>query len=202
MANPSTTRPTTAFTGFTDPQALRDVIDHVPEGVLAFDTECRYILWNAGMERLSGMPRAQVLGRNAFELFPFLTEIGEHRCFHDALAGKNVRSEDREYRIAELGRSGFFEGEYSPLRDSAGQIIGGIAIIRDRTETRRVREAEQKLQEEKALLETLLKTGAIVAGELDLERIVQAVTDAGTQATGAQFGAFFYNVINQKGESY
>ncbi len=42
----------------------------------------------------------------------------------------------------------------------------------------------------------------VVAGELDLQRVVQAVTDAATELTNAQFGAFFYNVINEAGESY
>ena len=41
-----------------------------------------------------------------------------------------------------------------------------------------------------------------VAGELDLQRIVQAVTDAATELTNAQFGAFFYNVVKDSGESY
>jgi signal transduction histidine kinase/CheY-like chemotaxis protein len=42
----------------------------------------------------------------------------------------------------------------------------------------------------------------VVAGELDLQRVVQAVTDAATDLTNAQFGAFFYNVVDQNGESY
>ena len=33
-------------------------------------------------------------------------------------------------------------------------------------------------------------------------RAVQVVTDAATELTGAAFGAFFYNVLDQKGESY
>ena len=37
--------------------------------------------------------------------------------------------------------------------------------------------------------------GASVAKELDLEKIVQTVTDAGVALAGAQFGAFFYNVL-------
>jgi signal transduction histidine kinase len=40
-----------------------------------------------------------------------------------------------------------------------------------------------------------------VAAERDLERIVQMVTDAGRELTGAEFGAFFYNTLNDKGES-
>ena len=46
------------------------------------------------------------------------------------------------------------------------------------------------------------RTGAALAAELDVDKIVQIVTDACTELVGAQFGAFFYNVINDKGESY
>jgi signal transduction histidine kinase len=42
----------------------------------------------------------------------------------------------------------------------------------------------------------------MLAAELELDRIVQAVTDAGTELCGAQFGAFFYNVRDERGESY
>jgi PAS domain S-box-containing protein len=41
-----------------------------------------------------------------------------------------------------------------------------------------------------------------VAGRLDLEGVVQRITDAATLLTGAQFGAFFYNVIRDDGEAY
>jgi GAF domain-containing protein len=34
------------------------------------------------------------------------------------------------------------------------------------------------------------------------DRLVQIVTDAGVELTGAQFGAFFYNVENERGESH
>ncbi|MEA2329132.1 MAG: hypothetical protein QOE68_4091 [Thermoanaerobaculia bacterium] len=51
-------------------------------------------------------------------------------------------------------------------------------------------------------LDRLAEVARIVSGELDLEKLVQAITDAATELTGAQFGAFFYNVTNDAGESY
>ena len=44
--------------------------------------------------------------------------------------------------------------------------------------------------------------GRALSEKLDLEAILQKVTDTTTQLTGAEFGAFFYNHINSKGESY
>jgi len=51
-------------------------------------------------------------------------------------------------------------------------------------------------------LELVVKTGLLLAKNLDLQTLVQEATDAGLQLCGAQFGAFFYNVINKAGESY
>ncbi len=62
--------------------------------------------------------------------------------------------------------------------------------------------AEQKLQEEREVLETINRIGRILSAELDLQRLVQAVTDAATELTGAQFGSFFYNVLTEEGGSY
>ncbi len=61
---------------------------------------------------------------------------------------------------------------------------------------------EEALREESQTLEILNRTGAALAAELDLERLVQSVTDAGVELTGAKFGAFFYNVLNEDGGSY
>ncbi len=92
------------------------------------------------MERISGVRREDVLGKNAFVLFPFLRETGEDKCFLAALAGTNSVSDKRPYTIPETGREGFFRGYYSPLRDEQNEIVGGIAIIRDITKRKRAEE--------------------------------------------------------------
>ena len=43
------------------------------------------------------------------------------------------------------------------------------------------------------LLDALHRTGALLSADAGLERIMQDVTDAATDLTGARFGAFFYN---------
>lgn len=58
------------------------------------------------------------------------------------------------------------------------------------------------LKEETAALEVLNQTAAFIAAEQDLDKIVQSVTDAGVELSGAEFGAFFYNVVDDQNESY
>lgn len=54
----------------------------------------------------------------------------------------------------------------------------------------------------KSIVELLLESAKAITSEIELEKLVQRVTDIGTELSGAQFGAFFYNVINQKGEAF
>ena len=56
-------------------------------------------------------------------------------------------------------------------------------------------ELERKLQ-------LIVQTGLQLNTSCDLESIIQSATDAGLELCGAQFGAFFYNVLNEAGESY
>ncbi|MDF1602640.1 SpoIIE family protein phosphatase [Nocardioides sp. YIM 152315] len=41
-----------------------------------------------------------------------------------------------------------------------------------------------------------------VGADLDLQRVLQSVTDTGTRLSGARFGAFFYNAVDTDGEMY
>jgi PAS domain S-box-containing protein len=82
-----------------------------------------------------------VLGKCAFDLFSCLKETGEDKYYFEALAGKSVVGSNRPYVIAQSGRNGFFDGYYSPRHDERGEVIGGVAIIRDVTE-RKLAETE------------------------------------------------------------
>lgn len=45
------------------------------------------------------------------------------------------------------------------------------------------------------------ETGALITSKLELDALVQSVVDIGVDLTGADFGAFFYNVIGDDGEA-
>jgi signal transduction histidine kinase/ActR/RegA family two-component response regulator len=114
------------------------------------------------------------------------------------------------------------DGEEALLRSVALQNANSISIARQRAEHSLLRakeELEQKTQElaetvaslratqqqlegEAHVLEALNTTGKMLASKLDLQSLLQAVTDAATELSGAKFGAFFYNQTDERGESY
>ena len=73
--------------------------------------------------------------------------------------------------------------------DSAIRFVGTMLDITPR------KRAERRF-------EIMSATGAAIAAERDVDAIVQSVTDAGVELTGADFGAFFYNQKDESGEGY
>ena len=86
------------------------------------------------------------------------------------------------------------------VRELLACVASQLQLARQRNEW----EAERMrlVRENAAVTATLNEVGAIVASDLDRTKVVQAVTDAATELTTAEFGAFFYNVESDSGESY
>ncbi len=118
------------------------------DGIVAFDKECKYTLWNPGMEAITGIKKEQSLGNSAFEVMPFLLEIGEDKYYYETLKGNYVIAKDRWFNIPENNKEGYFEAYYSPIIDSSKNIIGGIAIVRESTERKYAVEALERTKDE------------------------------------------------------
>ena len=106
------------------------------DGIMAFDRSFNITYWNPAMERILGIRKSKLLGKNAFQALPQLKELGEDRYFRDALSGTTSTSRNRAFTHGENGRQVYFDGYYSPLTEDGGEILGGIGIFRDVTDRR------------------------------------------------------------------
>jgi signal transduction histidine kinase/CheY-like chemotaxis protein len=133
-------------------------------------------------------------GLDGFQLLDELRKKDELRdipmIFLSARAGEEAKVEGLR-----RGADDYLVKPFS-ARELLARVEGNIALSRIRSER------TQLLEEESRVLEILNRVGATVAAELNLDRAVQFVTDAATELTGAAFGSFFYNVIDENGESY
>jgi signal transduction histidine kinase len=89
--------------------------------------------------------------------------------------------------------------EEKALQIAALRSATSMVAARRRAEDERDR-ARAEAEAAHAEVEALNKVGTTLASELDLEKIVQTVTDAATNLTGARYGAFFYTVVDKQGE--
>lgn len=65
-----------------------------------------------------------------------------------------------------------------------------------------LRKTQRKLEERNKQLELINQVGSMLTSELELDKVVQNVTDIATQISKAKFGALFYKKYNEEGEEY
>jgi PAS domain S-box-containing protein len=124
----------------------QEVILNAAVGVVVYDTQLRYLEWNTFMENMTGMKKKDVIGKDAIELFPHIYESGIDKALQRVFGGETISLPDVAYRCPETGKMGWVANTYTPHRNSAGQIIGAIGMIRDVTE-RKVTEGNLKNSE-------------------------------------------------------
>jgi PAS domain S-box-containing protein len=108
---------------------LEGVIDGSPAGIFAHDRDGRCRVWNPALERLLDRPRAEALGRTATELFPPADADGKHT----PEAAPGLESGVTRAELAAggiIGRSVLLETAHAPIRDQAGEVVGGMALVR------------------------------------------------------------------------
>ena len=104
--------------------------------------------------------------------------------------------------IIEAGRLAavFYLHEAAPRDWSARELALAEDVARQTSEAVRRARVEETLRDETRILEVLNRTGQALASTLDGDMLLQAITDAGTQLSGARFGAFFYDAQDERGE--
>jgi len=182
-------------------QAWRQIVDSAIEtAIISTDPEGRVTSWNAGAENVLGWSRSEMLGQFLHRLFPDGDDgpARLQREMEEAVASGRGGGEEG-WRKRKDGSLLWAVGEMAPIRDEAGTLVGFTKVLRDRSAQR---ESEVATREERRALEVLNRAGSALAAETDLAHLVRTVTDAGVELSGAEFGAFFHNVLDEAGESY
>jgi PAS domain S-box-containing protein len=136
---------------------LTDIIEFLPDATLAIDKEGRVIIWNKAIEKMTGIPAAEMIGKCDYAYaIPFYGEARPQLM--DLVFADHEEIADRYPDITRQGNTVMAEvfcnalhnnegawvfAKASPLHDQSGNIIGAIESIRDITERKR---AEDKLQ--------------------------------------------------------
>lgn len=186
------------FDGMTAAHHLAAIVESSEDAIISKDLTGIVTSWNRAAERLFGYSRDEMIGE------PILRLIPAERQNEENLILTRVRRGDRvdHFETVRLRKDGSpveISLTVSPIRRADGTVIGASKIARNISDRR---ENEAKLAAQARTLTKLHHVAAIVSQDLDLERIVQSVTDIATELSGARFGAFFYNVLDEESESY
>ena len=178
--------------------ALAAIVESSDDAIVGKTLDGIITSWNAGAQRLYGYTPEETIGQPISMLMP-----EEQRDELAQILDRLKRGERIEHyettRITKAGQHLNVSLSVSPVRNNEGTITGASAIARDITQRKLY---EKQLREQAETIETVNRIGRTLAAELDLHKVVQAVTDAATDLSGARFGSFFYNVLDQSGGWY
>lgn len=162
---------------------IEQLLECSSDGICAFDTEMTVMLFNPAMERITGLPSSEVVGRKVFDVFPFLLDMEEDKLMNAALHGQKTEARDRTFVIPQSGREGRYEARYSPLTDHSGIIVGAIGIIRDVT--------ERYALEQRLLHAQKMETAGRLAGGIahDFNNVLTVILGEVALHSGARYNA-------------
>ncbi len=137
-------------------QFSENIVESLSDGLAVLDLDDRIIRWNAGFERLHGVPRATAIGRSLDEIFDadFVARLSAARAERPAgtalyrvpmLSG---HEEPRRLRV---------KATTAPLLTPSGRTSGTMLIVVDST-------ARVQLEEQLQLSEKMASIGLLAAG--------------------------------------
>ncbi|HEY0050766.1 MAG TPA: ATP-binding protein [Pyrinomonadaceae bacterium] len=195
---------------------LEAIAGNATLALFIMDEQQHCVFMNPAAEQLTGYSFAELEGHPLHNYIHHTRPDGRpyplEECPIDRVFPQDNHEHGEEIFVHKNGSFYPVSFTASPIREG-GKTVGTIIEVRNITREKEAeRERERGAQEKEKLLiaekeareesETLRRIGQIISAELNLQKIVQAVTDAATELTGAQFGAFFYNVLDEEGASY
>lgn len=120
-------------------QHLDAIIEQSADGVMILDSRWRITTFNRAMERLTGWPRAEALGRPCAEVLAMHTPQGVNICLVDCPLHRQPPPDDPIVEGWIAGRDGarrYLQSRYAVQRGPQGEFVGAIANVRDITRQR------------------------------------------------------------------
>jgi PAS domain S-box-containing protein len=184
---------------------LAAIVENSDDAIVGKDLNGIITSWNRGAERVFGYSAEEAIGRPITILAPsdrpedipgILARIQQGHHVHHY----ETRRRRKDGQIIDVSLT------ISPIRDASGRVVGASKIARDITQRKQAEQERALLlareQEARRNAELLNRVSLRLTSQLDLEKLVQEVTDTARLLVGAEYGAFFRNVTDESGETY
>jgi diguanylate cyclase (GGDEF)-like protein/PAS domain S-box-containing protein len=144
---------------------LADVIDFLPDALLAIDRDKRVIIWNQAIAKITGIPPEAMLGQGDYAYtvpfygerrsqlmdLVFMPDAEVERRYTNVIREGDTFTAEGFCNALYDGRGAWILAKVAPLCDADGQVVGALEIIRDITERKQAEEALRRSEEVLAL---------------------------------------------------
>ena len=154
-------------------------------------TDLEYCYVNDAGARILARPRDELLGRFMGDVYPGVKDTGLLARYLNVFGDGGTDAFEVQYDRDGLDR--WFRITVARAEELVALTFSDVTVAK---------RLEAEAREQSALNETLVRTGQALSGQLDLETIVQRLTDEATAICRAQFGSFFYTTTNEQGDAF
>ncbi|MGE4560248.1 MAG: GAF domain-containing protein [Desulfobulbus sp.] len=176
---------------------LADLVNFMPDIVMAIDLEGKIIIWNRAAEELTGYKAKDMLGKGNYEhAIPFfgkrrpvlidlvMLPIEEIRRFYPNVSIQDGIIKGESTTQSEKGEV-YLLGTASRLYDSEGNVIGAIECVSNITERKR---AEEKIRQLAEYQSAILDNAGYIIITTDANGLITIFNPAAERALGYSAG--------------
>jgi len=172
---------------------LESLIDNSADAIVTSDLEGIITSWNQGAEKIFGYTEIEAVGK----FLPFVPQFlldTEKEYIERIKKGETLKDvetlrQEKDGTIIEVSLT------LSPIKDTAGEVIGISGISRDISERKRV---EKELIRRNQELSRLFFISSAMRGTLELDRLLRMVLTAVTMSDGLGFNRAILFLVDEK----
>ncbi len=142
---------------------LAAIIDSTDDAIVSKDLQGNIRSWNAGAERMFGYSASEMIGQSIRLIIPPDRQQEEDQVLGKVQRGEYVKHFETVRRRKD-GSDIPISLTVSPIRDTAGRIIGASKIARDITDQKRAEEAVSRSEERQRALIAAIPTKLALIG--------------------------------------
>jgi len=172
---------------------LESLIENSADAIVTSDLEGNITSWNYGAERTFGYKADEAAGK-FLPFVPLFLVDAEKEYIGKIKSGETLKDietlrQRKDGTIIEASLT------LSPIKDTAGEVIGISGITRDISERKRV---EKELIRRNQELSRLFFISSAMSGTLELDRLLRMVLTAVTMSDGLGFNRSILFLIDEK----
>jgi PAS domain S-box-containing protein len=157
-------------------EVAMSLLDSLSEALVVLDPSLDVIEWNAPMEHLTGVRRADAVGRNAEAVLPLFRDPSLAPLVQRALAGETPAAVELPHTAPGEERVLWLEARCVPWRDGDGAVAGVAAFFVDVSDPQR----------RALLLHAMEAIGQSFTSSLDLNEVLDTIVGKALEVMGAE----------------
>ena len=174
------------------------LVNIASDAIICYMLDGRILAWNTAAEKLFGLNKIDVIGKRINEIPVNLKITANEELILDALQLKDNAQIITKKQFVIDEKTLHLEITTKAVYNNNGEIF---AITKSFADITSYITSSQLLKKHVESLQYLNDIWENLSQNLDVQNILQIVTDVTTKFSGAQYGAFFYNTISDNGDA-